>query len=96
MDNMKSYEVKWHASGLNGAFRAQVVASELTRAKELWQEYIASNKDVEFYWRKAEKGVKNHYGGYITWTEKGYCDKETGCYDLGFDAWNGSSDHLWD
>ena len=51
---------------------------------------------VEYSWRKAEKGVKNHYGGYITWEENGNSDKEIGCYKMDFDAWNTGSDHLWD
>lgn len=51
---------------------------------------------MEYSWRKAEKGVKNHYGGYITWEEKGNSDKEIGCYKMDFDAWNTGSDHLWD
>ena len=33
---------------------------------------LSANKNVEYSWRKAEKGVKNHYGGYITWEEKLY------------------------
>ena len=93
---MKAFLVSWYASGYCGTFRYMVVANNLDEAKEIWNKFVEGNKDVEYSWRKAEKGVRNHYGGYITWEEKGNSDKEIGCYKMDFDAWNSGSDHLWD
>ena len=93
---MKSFLVSWYASGYCGTFRYMVVANNFDEAKELWNKFVEDNKDIEYSWRKAEKGVRNHYGGYITWEEKGNSDKEIGCYEMDFDAWNTASDHLND
>ena len=93
---MKAFLVSWYASGYCGTFRYMVVANNLNEAKEIWNKFVEGNKDVEYSWRKAENGVRNHYGGYITWEEKGNSDKEIGCYKMDFDAWNTGSDHLWD
>ena len=73
---MKAFLVSWYASGYCGTFRYMVVANNLDEAKEIWNKFVEGNKDVEYSWRKAEKGVRNHYGGYITWEEKGNSDKE--------------------
>lgn len=93
---MKSFIVSWHADGYCGTFRYMVVADSINEAKEIWNNFVDGNEDIEYSWRKAERGVKNHYSGYITWKEKGNCDKEKGCYKMKFDAWNTGSDHLWD
>ena len=58
---MKSFLVSWYASGYCGTFRYMVVANNLDEAKEIWSKFVEGNKDVEYSWRKAEKGVKNHY-----------------------------------
>ena len=96
VDYMKAFLVSWYASGYCGTFRYMVVANNLDKAKEIWSKFVGENKDVEYSWRKAEKGVRNHYGGYITWKENGNVNKEIGCYKMDFDAWNTGSDHLWD
>lgn len=93
---MKAFLVSWYASGYCGTFRYTVVANNIDEAKEIWNKFVEGNKDVEYSWRKAEKAFKNHYGGYIDWKEKGISDKEIGCYEMDFDAWNNASDHLND
>ena len=95
---MKAFLVSWYASGYCGTFRYTVVANSLDKAKEIWNKFVEENKDIEYSWRKAEKGVRNHYGGYITWVDKGRVadDIESGCYEMDFDRWNVGSDHLND
>lgn len=93
---MKSFIVSWHADGYCGSFNYNVVANNLAEAKEIWKEFAKNNSKIEYSWHKAEKGVKNHHGGYITWKEDGNTDKEAGCYEMAFDAWNIGSDHLRD
>ena len=93
---MKSFIVSWHASGYAGTFRYLVVANDIEKAKEIWNEFVSNNNEIEYSWEKAEKGVKNHYGGYISWSENDNIEKEVGCYEMDFDAWNTGSDHLWD
>jgi hypothetical protein len=91
-----SYIVRWTASGYCGDFRYLVVASTLDDAKKIWKGFVDNNDGIQYSWEKAEKAVKNHYGGYIEWKENGTCDKEKGCYELKFDNWSGGSDHLRD
>lgn len=91
-----SFVVSWFADGYNGTFNYLVVADNIEKAKELWKDFVKHNDDVSYSWEKAEKGVKNHYGGYITWKDNGVCDKEIGCYELPYNRWNVGSDHLWD
>ena len=55
---MKAFLVSWYASGYCGPFRYMVVANNLNDAKEIWSKFVDGNKDVEYSWRKAEKGVK--------------------------------------
>lgn len=93
---MKSFIVSWHANGYNGTFNYLVVADNIEKAKEIWAEFVENNDDIAYSWEKAEKGVKNHYGGYIIWKESEVCDKEIGCYELEYDRWNTGSDHLND
>lgn len=93
---MKSFIVSWYVSGYTGTFRYLVVANDIDEAKKIWDKFALNNDEIECSWKQAEKGVKNHYGGYITWKENGNCDKEIGCYELDFNDWNTSSDHLWD
>lgn len=93
---MQSFIVSWHASGYEGTFKYLVVANSIGKAKEIWAEFVKNNSSIAYSWEKAEKAVKYHYGGYIDWKDNGFCDKEIGCYDLGFDKWNTGSDHLND
>ena len=78
---MKAFLVSWYASGYCVTFRYLVVANNLNEAKEIWRKFVDENKDVEYSWRKEEKGNS---------------DKEIGCYKMDFDVWNTASDHLWD
>lgn len=93
---MKSFVVSWYASGYIGTFNYLVVADDIEKAKEILEEYVKNNSRIAYSWAKAENGVKNHYGGYITWKDNGVCDKKIGCYKLEFDKWNVGSDHLND
>lgn len=95
---MKSFLVKWYASGYCGTFRYMVVANNLEEAQAMWKEFVKQNEDIEYSWKKAESGVKNHYGGYITWEDYGSVadDVEIGCYEMDFDRWNMASAHLND
>lgn len=93
---LNAFIVSWHASGYNGTFRYLIAADDLEDAKALWASFVESNKKIQYSWEKAEKGVKNHYGGYISWEEKEKTDKERGCYELQYDKWNVGSDHLND
>lgn len=93
---MKSFIVSWHADGYCGTFRYMVVANTVGEAKEIWSKFVRDNKDIEYSWEKAERGVKNHHSGYIAWKENGNCDRKNGCYKMEFNAWSTGSDHLWD
>lgn len=93
---MKKFIVEWFADGYCGSFRYLVVANDIEEAKEIWNEFISNNDELAYSWEKAERGVKNHYGGFIRWKEIGASDKQTGCYEMEFDRWNMGSDHLWD
>lgn len=92
----RSFIVSWFADGYNGTFNYLVVATDIEEAKEIWKEFIEHNDSLAYSWEKAERGVKNHYGGYITWKDNGVCDKDVGCYELPYNKWNVGSDHLWD
>lgn len=93
---MKAFIVEWYASGYCGSFRYSVIARTLNEAKEVWEKFILQNEKLLYSWKKAERGVKNHYGGFIRWEEIGETNKEYGCYELEFDRWNTGSDHLMD
>ena len=93
---MRAFIVSWHASGYCGTFNYLVVASNIDEAKEKWSKFVNGDSKIAYSWEKAEKGVKNHYGGYITWKDNGICDKVPGCYELKFDNWSNGSDHLND
>ena len=45
---------------------------------------------------KAEKAVKYHHDGFISWSEAGYSDNQKGCYELQKNYHNEESDHLQD
>ena len=94
--NRKEFLVSWSASCYCVTFCYMVVANNIEEAKEIWNKFIESDEEIEYSWRKAEKGVKNHYGGYITWEEKDNTDKESGCYKMDLRSWDTSSDHLND
>lgn len=93
---MKEFIIEWYASGYCGSFRYSVVADSLEEAKGIWNEFILNNDKLAYSYEKAERGVKNHYGGFIRWKEIGTSDKQTGCYEMEFDRWNVGSDHLLD
>lgn len=91
-----SFVVTWHADGYCGAFRHEVVAESLDKAKEVWEDYVCKNEDLNYSWEKAKNAVRKHYGGYIEWKEQGLTDKAAGFYKLPFDYYKQKSDHLWD
>lgn len=93
---MKSFIVRWHASGYNGTFRYLVVAENLEQAKEIWEAFVTNDDSLSYSWQKAKKAVEQHYGGYIAWDYGRESDEEKGCYKLKYDRWNVGSDHLWD
>lgn len=93
-DKMNAFKVSWHASCYNGTFNYLVVAKTIEAAKELWEKFVTDNIEISCSWEKAVKGVKNHYGGYITWKEMGETNKEQGCYELEYNNWKMGSDHL--
>lgn len=95
-DKMNAFKVSWHASCYNGTFNYLVVAKTIEKAKELWEKFATNDRNISYSWEKAIKGVKNHYGGYITWKEMGETDKTQGCYELEYDNWKIGSDHLND
>lgn len=95
-EEMKSFIVSWSASGYTGTFRYLVVADSRDKAMDIWKEFVSNNKDVKYSWEEAEKGVENHYGGFITWKDNGNCNKEMGCYELEYKVSQTGSDHLWD
>lgn len=93
---MKEFMVEWYVSGYCGSFRYSVVANSLEEAEIIWNEFVSTNDDLSYSWENAKRGVKNHYGGFIRWKEIGKSNKESGCYEMEFDYWNASSDHLMD
>lgn len=93
---MKTFIVSWYASGYTGSFNYLVVAKNIEEAKAIWKNFVTDNKEIMYSWKKAEKAVHNHHGGYITWKETGESNKETGCYELPYEEWNVGSDHLQD
>lgn len=93
---MKKFMVEWYASGYCGSFKYSVVANSLEEAKIIWNEFISNNDKLKYSWEKAERGVKNCYGGFIRWKEIGKSNKEIGCCEMEFDYWNTGSDHLMD
>ena len=92
---MNAYKVHFHADGMNGSYNFAVVADTLDDAKEKWATFVKTTR-AKYFWEKAEKGMQNHYGGYIVWTDLGVTDKAPGCYEMEYDRWNVGSDHLWD
>lgn len=92
----RAFTVSWHADSYNGTFNYTVVADSLQQAKKMWDEFTFNNKKLSYSWEKAKMGVENHHGGYISWKNVGETDKEPGCYEEKYDAWNTASDHLWD
>ena len=58
---MKEFIVRWTASGYCVEFYYMIVAESLDKAKELWNEYVKVNEDIQYSWNKAIKAVKNHY-----------------------------------
>lgn len=95
-DIMKKFIAEWFANGYCGSFKYIVIANNFDKAKEIWNEFISNNDKLAYSWEKAERGVKNHYGGFIRWKEIEISDKQIGCYKMEFDDWNTGSDHLWD
>lgn len=93
---LKTYTVSFHASGYNGTFKYRVTARNLEAAKTLWETYVKTNSKIGYAWEQAIKGVKNHYGGYVTWKETDDEGKEQGCCELPYEIWNTGSDHLQD
>ena len=93
---MREFIVRWTADGYCVDFYYMVVAESLDKAKELWNEYVKVNKDIQYSWSKAVKTVKNYYGGYITWKDNGETTKSKGCYKMeNVNTYEGS-DHLRD
>lgn len=93
---MREFIVRWTADGYCVDFYYMVVAESLDKAKELWNEYVKVNKDIQCSWSKAVKAVKNHYGGYITWKDNGETTKSKGCYKMENVNTYECSDHLRD
>lgn len=93
---MREFIVEWYVSGYCGSFRYSVVANNINEAKKIWISFVEENEDVKYSWKKAERGVEKHYGGYIRWKEICESSKEIGCYKMDFDNWNVGSDHLMD
>jgi len=91
-----SFIVTWHADGYCGSFQHEVVAESIEKAQKTWTEFVSKDKNLSYSWEKAERGVRNHHGGYIEWKAQGLTDKAPGFYELPFNKWGGASDHLWD
>ena len=74
------------------------IAESLDNAKELWNEYIKTHEEeeIQYSWDKALRAVKRHYGGYISWKDKGETDKLQGCYRMESENLFTGSDHLRD
>ena len=93
---LKSFIVRWHASGYAGSFRYLVVAESIYKAQEIWDKFVEAHDEIQYSWEKAKQAMQRHYGGFTDWKENGDTDKKEGCYELPFDAWNAASDHLND
>lgn len=93
---MKEFIVRWTTSEYCVDFYYMIVAKSLDKAKELWNEYVKTNGDIQYSWNKAVKAVKNHYGGYIAWKDNGESDKTEGCYKMDSVNTYEGSDHLRD
>lgn len=93
---MREYIVKWTADGYCVEFYHMIVAESLDKAKELWNEYVNTHEKIQYSWHKAEKAVKYHYGGYISWKDNGVTDRNEGCYEMEKENISTGSDHLRD
>ena len=93
---MHEFIVRWSASCYCVDFYYIVVAETLDEAKELWNEYVNINKDIQYSWNKAVNAVKYHHGGYISWKDNGETDKTGGCYEMESVNTYEGSDHLRD
>lgn len=93
---MRGFIVRWTASGYCVDFYYMVVAESLNKAKELWKEYVQKHEDIERSWNEAEKAVKYHHGGYISWKDNGETENAEGVYELEKDYYREGSDHLRD
>lgn len=93
---MKKYILKYTTSGFCCDFCYMIVAESLEEAKKLWNQYLCENNSVQYTWSKAQKAMKYHHDGFITWTEAGYSDNQKGCYELQKNYHNERSDHLQD
>ncbi len=95
---MREFVVRWTADSFCVEFNYLVVAESLDNAKELWNEYIKTHEEeeIQYSWDKALRAVKRHYGGYISWKDKGETDKLQGCYRMESENLFTGSDHLRD
>ena len=93
---MKQFILRYMADGYCCDFRFKVNAKSLDKAKELWKEYVKTHENVAYSWSKAEKAVRCHHGGYISWTDNGETENAEGVYELGEDYYLEGSDHLRD
>lgn len=92
---MREFIVRWTADGYCVDFYHMVVAESLDKAKELWNEYVNTHKDIKYSWKKATN-AEYYRGGYITWKDNGESDRDEGCYKMeNVNAYYGS-DHLRD
>lgn len=93
---MKKFMIRWTASGYQVEFRCLIVAESLEEAKQIWQNYVKNNSEIQYSWEKAESAVQRHYGGYIVWKDMGESNKIKGCYEKeNVNIFEGS-DHLRD
>lgn len=93
---MRQFILKYTADGYCCDFRFKVNSESLDKAKELWKEYVDNHEDIAYSWSKAEKAVKYHYGGYVSWKDNGETENKEGVYELKKDCYRESSDHLRD
>lgn len=93
---MNEFVVRWSVSGYIVDFYFCVVAESFDAAKQLWQEYVSTHGKINYTWKQAEKAMKNHYGGYISWEDHGATNKQKGCYAMKSVKTFAGSDHLWD
>ena len=90
------YIVNWTADCYCVEFSYSIIAENLEKAKDLWNEYINTHEELQYSWNKAMKAVKYHHGGYIKWEDNGITNKADGCYDLETINTYSGSDHLRD
>lgn len=95
---MKSFTVSWHASGTTGTFSYEVIATDITEAKQLWDEFVWNNDQLRHTWERARKGDIYHTGGFTNWNENEETtnDKKAGCYEIEYHTWDLESDHIRD